>query len=135
MIRPLIMGAWPGEQRARVDLTREQIMALPRATSWGKETSAPHGATFLVEDRHDWRSGRWLLLQATVIRGPWKYGGRGAGDRVPCHPQDPERFTPRTEREATTEGDADYSVGYALIWSECPALDRLEAIVAERRAR
>lgn len=135
--RAMAWGLGPGEQRRKVYLTREELCALPLASigsgygpdspSWLRRTQdrrkAPHGERFLVVDRFDWPN-RCLLLVATVIEGPWRYGEQGAGDRLPCTDTDPRRWRPDTK---APHGTAERSTGYALVWSECPALDVLLA--------
>lgn len=146
MNRPQWWGRWPGEQRPEVVLTREELCAMPLChigrgsrgpplamAPAASMNDAPGGSTFLVLEFHDW-PGRFVMLQATVIAGPWRYGERGAGDRVPCAADDPRRWRPdpgAPDWRNQPHGGLTRTVGYAVVHTECPALD---AMLARRRA-
>lgn len=124
MHRPCLLNGWINEadDRPRLDITCQQLQELPRAHP-NAMLDKPDKSKFLWVDK---AQKRWLLLVCTVIRGPWKPGRRGAGDRVPCAADDPQRYQPVTGNTA---------IGYELAWVECPALDRLLVARQERSVK
>jgi hypothetical protein len=113
MMRPQVIGLWPGERRNVRTMTCDEVRSMPEHPPAGMNgKSEPH----LWLDRYPGWPGRVILFYVNPIIGAWKWGSSAAGDRVPCRDSDPDR-------EPGSEGSR--STGYSLVWVECPLLERL----------